>query len=183
MGLEDGRYRIKETRKVISPLLNRSIEELNLVIEDVRNFIGGKDPLHQLSPATTADRFRKLARQRRNRSGTAIDVRIDDRVAEHLSGIQARHLYLIAQEAVNNILRHSQAIKGSVHLRAEPRSIVMTIQDNGIGFDPSAPTMGRFGLKTMRARAKKIGARFRLRSRRKKGTMVTIELPRGTGGE
>ena len=183
MGLEDGRYRIKETGEAISSLLNRSIEELNLVIEDVRNFIGGKDPLHQLSPATTADRFLKLARKRRNPSGIAIDVGIDNRVAEHLSGIQARHLYLIAQEAVNNILRHSQAIKGSVHLRAEPHSIVMTIQDNGIGFDPGAPTMGRFGLKTMRARAKKIGARFRLRSRRKKGTMVTVVLPRGTGGE
>jgi signal transduction histidine kinase len=184
MGLEDGRYRLKEEGEgSISPLLNRSIEELNLVIEDVRNFIGGKDPLLQLSPASTAARFRKLARKRSNGYGTAIDARIDDGVAEDLSDIQRKHLYLIAQEAVNNILRHSQAAKGSLYLRAEPHGIVMTIQDNGIGFDPTAPMMSRFGLKTMRARAKKIGARFKLRSHRQKGTTVTVELPQTTDGE
>jgi signal transduction histidine kinase len=184
MGLEDGRYRIKENGEAsISTLLNHSIEELNLVIEDVRNFIGGKDALHKLSPAKTADRFRKLARKRRTRSGIVVDARVDDGVAEHLSAIQARHLYLIAQEAVNNILRHSQAALGSVHLRAKSDSIVMTIQDNGIGFDPAAPMMNRFGLKTMKARAKKIGARFSLQSRRQKGTIVTVELPRETDGK
>jgi PAS domain S-box-containing protein len=184
MGLEDGRYRLKEEGEgSISPLLNRSIEELNLVIEDVRNFIGGKDPLLQLSPASTAARFRKLARKRSNGYGTAIDARIDDGVAEDLSDILRKHLYLIAQEAVNNILRHSQAAKGSLYLRAEPHGIVMTIQDNGIGFEPTAPMMSRFGLKTMRARAKKIGARFKLRSHRQKGTTVTVELPQTTDGE
>ncbi|MGE0276812.1 MAG: PAS domain S-box protein [Nitrospiraceae bacterium] len=184
MGLEDGRYRIQEKgESSISTLLNHSIEELNLVIEDVRNFIGGKDTLLQLSPASTAARFRKLARKHRNGSGPAIDVRIDDGAAEHLSELQRKHLYLIAQEAVNNMLRHSQAAKASLHLCAEPHGIVMTVQDNGIGFDPTAPMISRFGLKTMRARAKKIGARFKLQSHRHKGTTVTVELPTATGRE
>ena len=51
------------------------------------------------------------------------------------------------------------------------------------GFDPTAPMISRFGLKTMRARAKKIGARFKLQSHRHKGTTVTVELPTATGRE
>lgn len=182
MGLEEGRYRLKEGggRFSVPALLKRTIEEVNLVIEDVRDFIGGKDPLHLLSSATIAAQFRKL--ERKSIRGPAIVVRMDEGVIDHVPSLQAKHLYLIAREAVSNILRHSQATKGSVSLRAENETFVMTIQDDGIGFDPADGTVRRSGLKTMRARAKKIGARFRLRSRREKGTVIVVEAPKGAKG-
>jgi NarL family two-component system sensor histidine kinase LiaS len=104
---------------------------------------------------------------------------MDGGVIDHLPSLQAKHLYLIAQEAVSNILRHSQATKGSVSLRAENETFVMTMQDDGIGFDPTGAAIRRSGLKTMRVRAKKMGARFRLRSERRKGTVIVVEVPKG----
>ena len=179
MGLEEGRYRIKDGVQAlpVSGLLARTIGELNLVIEDVRNFIGGKDQLHLVNASTVAPQFRKLARKAAR--GPVITVQIDESATEHMPTLEAKNLYLIAREAVSNILRHSRATHGSVRLRAENASLVLTIQDDGIGFEP-ARAAGRFGLKTMKARAKKIGARFRLRSRIRKGTVIMVELPRGS---
>jgi PAS domain S-box-containing protein len=182
MGLEEGRYRIKGGAQAlpVSGLLARAIGELNLVIEDVRNFIGGRDTLHLVNTSTIAAQFRKLARKAPR--GPAITVDIDEGAAEQISTLKAKHLYLIAREAVSNILRHSRAAHGSVRLRAENGSLVLTIQDDGIGFEPTRAA-GRFGLKTMKARAKKIGARFRLRSRVRNGTVIMVELPKGSTQE
>lgn len=179
MGLEETRYRIKEgaEKLSVSVLLARTIGEVNFVIEEVRNFIGGKDPLNLFNSSTIAAQFRKLARKAVR--GPAITVRLEEGATEQVPILHAKQLYLIAREAVSNILRHSRAAKGSVCLRSEKNSLVMTIQDDGIGFAPAAAVAGRFGLKTMRARAKKIGARFRLRSRGRKGTVIMVELPKG----
>ena len=180
IGLEEGHYRLKEggDRFSVPALLTRTIEEVNLVIEDVRDFIGGKDPLHLLSSATIGAQFRRL--ERKSARGPAIVVRMDEGVTDQVPSLQAKHLYLIAREAVSNILRHSQATKGSISLRMENEAFVMTIQDDGVGFDPAGVTIRRSGLKTMRTRAKKIGARFRLRSRRDKGTVIVVEVPKWT---
>jgi PAS domain S-box-containing protein len=179
MGLEEGRYRIKDGAQAlpVSGLLARTIGELNLVIDDVRNFIGGKDPLHLVNASTVAAQFRKLARKAAR--GPVITVQIDEGATEQMPTLEAKNLYLIAREAVSNILRHSRAAHGAVRLRAENDLLVLTIQDDGIGFEP-ARAAGRFGLKTMKARAKKIGARFRLRSRDRKGTVIMVELPKGS---
>lgn len=179
MGLEEGRYRIKDGVHAlpVSGLLARTIGELNLVIEDVRNFIGGKDPLHLVNASTVAAQFRKLARK--TARGPVIAVQIDEGATEKMPTLEAKNLYLIAREAVSNILRHSRATHGAVRLRTENDAIILTIQDNGIGFEP-ARAAGRFGLKTMKARAKRIGARFRLRSRDRKGTVIMVELPKGS---
>ncbi|HEX2056396.1 MAG TPA: PAS domain S-box protein [Nitrospiraceae bacterium] len=180
MGLEDGRYRLAEGVQAfpISALLARTIGELNLVIEDVRNFISGKDPLHLVNASTIATQFRKLARKATR--GPAIAVQIDDGATDRMPSATLKNLYLIAKEGVSNILRHSRAAHGSVRLRLEGDVIVLSIQDDGVGFDPAGVVTGRFGLKTMRARAKKIGARFRLLVRGRRGTTILVELPKGS---
>jgi PAS domain S-box-containing protein len=180
MTLEEGRYRINEGIRALSltALLARTIDELNLVIEDVRNFIGGKDPLHLVNASTVAAQFRKLGRKASR--GPAIAVHIEEGDTKQMSSLEAKNLYLIAREAVSNILRHSRATNGSVQLRTEHDSHVLIIQDDGIGFDPARAAAGRLGLKTMRARAKKIGARFKLRTHERKGTVITVKLPKGS---
>ncbi len=78
----------------------------------------------------------------------------------HLSPAQESELYRIAQEALNNVIKHAQANQVGIHLVGEAGCVRMTIEDNGIGFDPkSAEHRGGQGFRNMRERAANIGAR------------------------
>ncbi|HVW68449.1 MAG TPA: sensor histidine kinase, partial [Steroidobacteraceae bacterium] len=88
-------------------------------------------------------------------------------------------LFRIAQEALNNIVKHARATECSVTLRQDPRAVVLSIADDGVGFDTgSKPVMGGYGMgtTTMRERAEAVGARLQLESGLGEGTSVTVEL-------
>jgi signal transduction histidine kinase len=72
-------------------------------------------------------------------------------------------LYRIAQESLNNIIKHSQASEVVVNLKMDTERVELNIQDNGTGFDTSVRTSG-IGLNSMRERAEAIGASFNLTS-------------------
>lgn len=81
----------------------------------------------------------------------------------------------IAQEALNNILKHAEAKSISVLLIYMPNKIVLNIKDNGIGFDPSEANKS-LGLQNMKQRAKLIGAEFILQSNPDEGTLIQLIL-------
>jgi len=81
--------------------------------------------------------------------------------------------YRIAQETINNILKHSGATQISVDLDAQPDHVYLHIADNGRGFDRGAITAG-LGLDNMRERAASIGAILDILSEVDKGTQVTV---------
>lgn len=90
-------------------------------------------------------------------------------------------LYRIAQEALNNIDKHSNATHAELRIDFDTSQILMEIVDNGIGFDmPKSPTdfaaSGHFGLLGIRERADLIGARLEVDSAVGKGTRLTIRL-------
>jgi signal transduction histidine kinase len=88
-------------------------------------------------------------------------------------------LFRIAQEALNNIVKHARASETQVALRQNAHSVVLSITDNGVGFDTARkPIMGGYGMgtTTMRERAEAIGGRLQLQSAPGEGTRVTVEL-------
>ena len=90
-------------------------------------------------------------------------------------------LFRIAQEALNNSLKHSQAVRASISLRFYPRRVTLRISDNGKGFDVrrdsrNAVKRRRLGLIGMRERAELIGGRLKIRSVAGKGASVSIEV-------
>ena len=82
-------------------------------------------------------------------------------------------LYRIAQEALNNVAKHSGARHASVGLTCEDGAVRLTIADDGSGFDTVAPS-GQLGLGIMRERADAVGAALDLRSAPGQGTTVTV---------
>ncbi len=82
-------------------------------------------------------------------------------------------LYRIAQEALNNVVKHAKASQAVVTLRVG-ESVRMTVADNGAGFDPSTVTSDHLGLKIMRERAEAIGARLLVYSEPGEGTQVSV---------
>jgi len=86
-------------------------------------------------------------------------------------------LYRIAQEAVHNAVKHARATKVALSLLREPDGWVLNIHDDGQGFDPAQIPGGTLGLKSMRERAREIGASFELESRPGAGTRLSVRLP------
>jgi PAS domain S-box-containing protein len=87
----------------------------------------------------------------------------------------ATHLYFIAQEAINNAVRHSGTDRVDISLRGNVERIALTIGDRGGGIPPAASTVG-IGLQIMPSRAKMIGASFSIHSAPEAGTTVQVLL-------
>ena len=88
-------------------------------------------------------------------------------------------LFRMAEEVLRNIERHAGAREVEVRLRAAQGdgSVVLTISDDGIGFDPDLERPGHFGLTGLREQAALIGAQLEITSAPGAGTRVTVTLP------
>jgi signal transduction histidine kinase len=91
-----------------------------------------------------------------------------------------QEVFRIAQEALQNALRHAQASRVVVRLHGENGTLRLEVEDDGVGFDTGAPELRsrRLGLTSMEERAQRIGARLELRSTAGSGTTVRLEAAR-----
>ncbi|MEU3192847.1 GAF domain-containing sensor histidine kinase [Streptomyces sp. NPDC006992] len=98
-----------------------------------------------------------------------------------LPAAQEEALLRVAQEALHNALRHADAGRVRVSLVRRGPSAVLTVTDDGKGFDPGAVrSAGRhLGLVSMRDRASGVGGTLTVRSEPGKGTAVALEVPGG----
>jgi signal transduction histidine kinase len=108
-----------------------------------------------------------------------LDVRVDAppcQLPEHVETA----FYRIAQEALQNIVKHAGARTATIRLTVEPGAVALTVEDDGQGFDPVAvaaragPT---YGLAGMRERAELLGGELALHSRVGEGTTLRLTVP------
>jgi PAS domain S-box-containing protein len=107
-----------------------------------------------------------------------------------ISKMTASNLYRIAQEAFNNITKHSGATVVSFELRRFEGKIRMRIEDNGSGFlpdarppgNPQAPVLDGMGLHIMKYRARMIGADLRIHSKPGHGAVISCLVPEAPMG-
>jgi signal transduction histidine kinase len=83
-------------------------------------------------------------------------------------------LYRIAQESLNNIVKYARPKQVWVDLQMSEGGVLMTVRDNGVGFDPTQLKPSSLGLRIMRERAENIGAELTITSQPGKGTEVTV---------
>ncbi len=86
-------------------------------------------------------------------------------------------LYRIAQEALQNALRHATASRIHLLLESLPDKVRLTVEDDGQGFAIEDATASRFGLVGMRERSRLLGGIFQIESSPGAGTRITAELP------
>jgi PAS domain S-box-containing protein len=82
--------------------------------------------------------------------------------------------YRVAQEALNNVVKHAQARHVEIHLVCQSHGAELSIRDDGRGFDPTGVGAGHFGLGIMRERVESIGGRLALHTRPMDGTRLQI---------
>ncbi len=96
-----------------------------------------------------------------------------------LPSLAENHLLRIAQEAITNALRHADATTVSVSLAFETHEVVLSVVDDGRGFDRKEVEngeAGHFGLRGIQERAAKLGAQLEIRRCAEKGTVVRVSL-------
>ena len=87
-------------------------------------------------------------------------------------------LYRIVQEALQNVVRHSQAEKAEVSVSCLENQIVLEIADSGVGFDPRQPPHAGLGLVSMRERVAALDGRLAIDTAPGQGTRIRVQLPR-----
>jgi signal transduction histidine kinase len=142
----------------------------------------------QLRPPALSDQGLVSALQQHiaalsRREGLRIELRVTGN--ERLAHGCEQALYRIAQEALNNIVKHAQAENVRVALDFAPERVQLHITDDGIGFDvaaqdaqPATPIDRHLGLMSMRERAAEVGGTLALRSARGGGTDILVTVPR-----
>ncbi len=143
--------------------------------DSLRALLGGlRSPVLDdlgLTPAVA-----RLLTDTEQRSGILIDYEVigPDR---RLPAEQELALYRVAQEALRNVERHSDAATGSVTLRFDADGVELSVSDDGRGFDLLLASEGHLGILGMRERARIVGGRLDVRSYPGGGTTVTAVVP------
>ena len=113
-------------------------------------------------------------------TGISISAEIDE-IDDLFSAESQINLYRIIQESINNIVKHSAASEAMVEIRRSDLSVVVTIRDNGRGFEVAASAAddvrpAGFGLMSISERARILGARQVIQSAPGHGTTVNIQI-------
>ncbi|MEA2657187.1 MAG: hypothetical protein QOI23_2552, partial [Chloroflexota bacterium] len=154
--------------------IDGAVDELDRVIRDLRNYIFG------LRPGILADRqldqaLRELAEDLQKRSGSRVEIEVDAALAASLSS-RSHQIVQLTREALSNVARHAAAAQSVVRLARDGKEAVLTIEDDGVGFDLEAGSAGN-GLRNMRERAEAMGGTMRVTSAAKKGTRLRMTFP------
>jgi len=86
------------------------------------------------------------------------------------------HIYRIAQEALNNVVRHSKSAEAFVRLGFQPKSLLLEVEDRGVGMQLGESRRG-IGLVAMRERAELLGGSINWIAAPNGGTIVRLEIP------
>jgi len=153
------------------------IHDLNTIIEDIRMYIRNLRSARE-EQATFGQRLDNLARHFRDFA--RVDVVVDVPSSLRTLNDQQRHsLTQIVREALSNVARHAQATQVRVKVREVGNMLVLTVRDDGRGFDPEV-ALGKpesFGLHNMEQRARRLGGTFLIESEEGQGTVVTVQVP------
>jgi signal transduction histidine kinase len=153
MAARTARENLDEARAIVGALMPTSLADTSLL-----------EALQRLS-----DRFRGDA---------GIDVTVT--VAGHSEPLPTSAevvLLRVAQEALNNVRKHSGAARASLRLVFAPDVVLLEVRDQGSGFDPGTLAPG-YGLGAMRTRVEQVGGRLIIRSAPGAGTTVKAEIDR-----
>jgi signal transduction histidine kinase len=153
----------------VQALAREAMDELRSVVFELRPASLEAEGLERV--------LRKHVDVLRRVSGRPIELRIA--APPPLRAEAAGQVFRIAQEALQNALRHAEAERIEVRLEDGGGRLLLTVADDGRGFDPDAPVLRgrRLGLTSMEERAAGLGGRLSVVSRPGEGTTVRLELP------
>jgi signal transduction histidine kinase len=159
--------RVEEYLGRLGDISQQALKEMRLLVHQLRPLVLKREGL------VGAVQERLDAVEKR----AGVDARLLVEGAVTLPASVEDELYRIAQEALNNALKHAAPTAVRVTIRAEDKRLCLVVEDNGRGFDPqSAGSEGGLGLISIRERTQKLGGTLEIISAPGKGTTVKVDL-------
>jgi PAS domain S-box-containing protein len=167
---------LSRQRRAQAPMARRMAQLADQAITETRQLARGLFPV-RLESEGLPSALEELAKSTRDRFKVRCLFRSNG-TAKVPSSTIATHLYRIAQEAVANAVKHSQARVISIDLSARDDQLWLKVQDDGTGLRPGTPKRADgMGLHIMDYRARSIGGTLRLAARPRGGTLVFCCVP------
>jgi two-component system NarL family sensor kinase len=160
-----------------SPQLARADEALLDVVRQLRSTIFEMHP-HVLDAAGLDAAVKQVAEMSALRGGFDLTLELDELPDQTAND---RVLFSVFRELMTNVVRHADARQVKVTLHALPDSRVVTVADDGHGFDPDAAeevvSEGHIGLRSQRVRLETVGGRLDIRRGKNGGTVAAARVP------
>jgi PAS domain S-box-containing protein len=154
--------------------LARIADELDHCIVDLRSAVDGIDPPRDVETGLRADLMEIVAHERAALLLTP-HIQFSGRL-DRVGGELHHQTLVIFREVLSNIARHAEASRVDVVVAVTDDSFLLSVSDDGVGFDPDRPRDGR-GLRNLAQRARLLGGSFTVRSSVGKGTVVECFVP------
>jgi PAS domain S-box-containing protein len=173
--------------EVLPRLVERNPSESVRRLEELRQLTRGalaemRTLLLELRPATLTEvgmeeLLRQLAEATRGRARVPVTLEFDG--VDALPPDVKIAFYYVAQEALNNVVKHARAQQVDLYFKAEADRATLMVRDDGQGFERALVTPEHLGLTIMRERSESIGALLEVQSWPGAGTQITIQWSNG----
>jgi signal transduction histidine kinase len=176
LNLEDCTSLVATEPESVASRLDKAINDLHQVIKDIRSYIFHLRPA-AYGAGTLTDALLDLAREVRVNSLIDVEIDLESADASQLPHDMAENLFHVTQEALANVSKHSRATRAWVRLRTDGNAVVLTVRDNGRGFDTSSSAgVGHRGLGNIADRTRAIGGDLQLTSAPGEGTAICVNV-------
>jgi signal transduction histidine kinase len=163
--------------------IQRDLDRMRDITDDA--YEQTRQTLRSLQPqyeGNLSDVIHELASKMSEMAGFELSYRVRGTHRQLIAlGDVQRRIVLIVREVLNNIQRHAQAKLVSISLFWDEENLVITVEDDGVGFTPSdVPEFGHFGIQIMKQRSEEIKGTLEVTSQPGQGTKVILQCPLDT---
>lgn len=172
---EMAKMKIDRDTLVTKEYLGKISDNSSRMMEAMDDIVWSINPMNDNMQKITA-RMREYATNLFEAKDIEYTFHVDDAVNQIRLDMEARRdFFLIYKEAINNLVKYSNCKNASVKIEIYEYTLVMKIQDNGVGFDVNSADNGN-GLANMQKRAQALNAILNIESKLKAGTKVVLEV-------
>jgi len=191
MQLGIAKSRLPKSAKSAQTILEGAEELIQEILWHTREIIAGLRP-QVLDDLGLIPALRHLANEFQEDTGAKVEIKTNQ-IPNRLPAPMELALYRIVQEGLTNVRRHAQAHSVSIFLEKEDGQMILSIRDDGRGFENQSARMypgdnmesggkwptseGHFGLTGIQERAAQLGGRLQVTSAQGQGTTLRVELP------
>jgi signal transduction histidine kinase len=171
--------------ETVAPVWETDQDEGRKLLQELRQLTRGalaemRTLLLELRPAALEEAdlpelLNQLSEAVAGRTGVPVKIQVES-ICELPVNVKIA-LYRIAQESLNNVMKHARASQVEIRLCgcSGKNGVILAVRDDGRGFDPTHVPADRMGITIIRERALAIGAELSIDSQRDQGTQITVE--------
>jgi signal transduction histidine kinase len=175
MGLESARSLLRRDPDRVEDRISSAVEGLDGAIRELRNYIFRLRP-HEAAAMGLTRGVAELAREYEVNALVRPTLDLQSGVDARVPGVLVPDLLQVIREALSNAAKHAGATSVVIGVRAEAGAVTVSVHDDGDGFVPDTPAVGR-GLDNMQERAAALGGDLEVDTMPGKGTLVQLRVP------